>query len=253
MFAENIKIIKDTFLEFKGSGMYLALFFIAILYLYLKENDKRLKYMFIYFPLISLFITLNPIFNKIVGGVFNDEVYWRLFWILPIGITISYAIVKILNGLDTKKEKIIVSISILIIIMVSGKFIYTEENFIKVGNLYKIPDESVLVAQLIASDEGEYKKALVSENLVSHIRQIESCIMLAYSRIPQGYNENHTIVNNLRIGNVAGIAKDAYDTNSNYVVVRKDIPLNAKMEDYNFEKLNETTEYLIYKKNENNK
>ena len=36
MFEENIEIIKNTFQEFIGSGMYMLLFLIALLYIYMK-------------------------------------------------------------------------------------------------------------------------------------------------------------------------------------------------------------------------
>ena len=75
MFQENIEIIRNTFIEFKGTGMYVALFFIAMLYIYFKEEDKKKKSLFIYFPLIILFVTLNPLFNKIVGKIFTESVY----------------------------------------------------------------------------------------------------------------------------------------------------------------------------------
>ena len=165
MFQENIEIIRNTFIEFKGTGMYVALFFIAMLYIYFKEEDKKKKSLFIYFPLIILFVTLNPLFNKIVGKIFTESVYWRVYWLLPIGITIGYAIIKFVSEQKEKSQKIIVTISLLTILIVSGKCVYNKENFEKVGNLYKLPDDAVLVAQLIEDDDLANKKALVTENL----------------------------------------------------------------------------------------
>lgn len=34
MFQESIEIIKNNFLQFKGTGMYLALFYVALLYIF---------------------------------------------------------------------------------------------------------------------------------------------------------------------------------------------------------------------------
>ena len=39
MFQNSIEIIKNTFLEYKGQGMYIALFLIGMLYIFLKEKD----------------------------------------------------------------------------------------------------------------------------------------------------------------------------------------------------------------------
>ena len=41
MFSENMEVIKKTFSECKGTGMYFALFFVSIIYIFLKEKDKN--------------------------------------------------------------------------------------------------------------------------------------------------------------------------------------------------------------------
>ena len=48
MFEKNIEIIKNTFLEYKGTGMYIILFCIAIFYICLKEKNNNNKAFFIY-------------------------------------------------------------------------------------------------------------------------------------------------------------------------------------------------------------
>ena len=166
---------------------------------------------------------------------------------LPLGIVISYGFVKYVNSIQEKKEKVVVFTSLIVIIIMSGKFIYTSENFIKVGNLYKLPDESVEVAYLIGMDDEEYKKALVPETLVAHIRQIDSSINLAYKRNPYGY-VGDKFVQNLNSGNVVGVIGLASETGSNYVVFKKATVLVGKMEDYGFEKYKETQNYAIYKR-----
>jgi hypothetical protein len=148
--------------------------------------------------------------------------------------------------MQSKKERIVVFISFVVIIIMSGNFIYTKQNYTKLGNAYKLPDESVLVAQLIGVDDEEYKKAIVPESLVAHIRQIDSSIILAYSRNPEGYTGNPLLID-LNSGNVKGVVGRAAKDNCNYVVYSKATVLVGKMEDYGFEKINETQNYAIYK------
>lgn len=198
MFEENIKIIKNTFQEFIGSGMYMLLFFIALLYIYLKEDNKRNKAFFVYASIIILLITLNPIFNKLVGKIFTDSVYWRVFWLLPLGITIAYAGVKFINSEKQKYKQIVATVGLILIVVVSGKMIYNKENYFKLGNLYKLPDEDVLVTQLIGADDEEHKKAIAPESLVAHMRQVDASIDLAYRRDPQGKRKPNTYSINVR-------------------------------------------------------
>lgn len=198
MFEENIEIIKNTFLEFIGSGMYILLFFIALLYIFLKEDSKKNKAFLLYGSIIILFITLNPIFNKIVGKIFTNSVYWRVYWLLPLGVTIAYAGVKFINTEKQKYKQVIATMGVILIVIVSGKLIYNKENYFKLGNLYKLPDEDVLVTQLIGADDEENKKVIAPESLVAHMRQIDASIDLAYRRDPQGKRKSYTYSINVR-------------------------------------------------------
>lgn len=246
MFKENIEVIKNTFLEYIGSGMYIMLFFIALIYLFLKEDNKKMRSLFVYYPIITLLIVLNPLFNKIMSPIFTSSVYWRVYWVIPLGVTIAHASVKMVNQIKNKIWKIFISIAICFIIILSGELIYTKENFQKVGNWYKLPDEHVEVAQIIGADEEDYKKLIISEYHIPHIRQVDASITLAYRRDPDGYGDNQ-LVQELAKGNVEWVTNYAKENNCNYIVLKKDITLSARMEDYGFKKLDETTNLVIYK------
>lgn len=246
MFEESIEIIKNSFLQYKGNGMYLALFLLGMLYIYLREKDKKMRLLFLYFPLTVLVVTLNPIFNKVVGKIFTGSVYWRLFWILPMGITIAYCLIKFVQEQKEKMQKIVVAVSLVIILIISGETMYSEGVFPKLGNMYKLPDDAVWVAQLIGADEAEDKKALVPDTLAPYIRQIDANIKLAYRRHPEGY-QNNDLVRELAAGNVEFIATYAIENDCNYVVFNGGVVLTDKMEDYGFEKMNQTVFYVIYK------
>ena len=66
MFDENIKIILDAFSEYWGTGKCFVVFFSAMLYIYLKEENKKIKCLLVYFPITILLITLNPIFGRMI-------------------------------------------------------------------------------------------------------------------------------------------------------------------------------------------
>ena len=97
---------------------------------------------------------------------------------------------------------------------------------------------------------GDYKKAIVPENLAAYIRQITSKVDLAYRRSPDGYGDD-PLLQALNSGNVKYVATYAINTNSNYVVFFKPVVLTEPMEDYGFEKLTDTTFWSIYKYNGN--
>ncbi len=249
MFKENIEVIKDTFSQFKGTGMFVALFFVSIIYIGFREKNKKVRNFIFYYSIITLIITLNPIFNKIISPIFTDSVYWRVYWIIPLGVTIAYSAVKVINESEGKLQKVIIAISLCLIIIISGKYIYVYENYVEVGNIYKIPDENLLITQIIGLDESEYKKAIVPETMIAHIRQFDATIELAYRRIPQGIYLDNEIVQALNSGNTKEIVKQASQNDCNYVVTKKAIPLSEKMENYSFVKINETPNFEVYKLN----
>lgn len=246
MFSENMEVIKKTFSECKGTGMYFALFFVSIIYIFLKEKDKNKKIIFGYFPLIVLLVILNPIFNKIIDRFINQNVYFRMFWLLPIGFEIVYVAVDIIQGLEQKIKKIFMLIAIILIIISSGKFIYTEENYIKVHNLYKIPDQAKWVITIISEDTLENKKVMLPESLVPYIRQVNSNIELAYPRQPYGY-ESNDLLRELHNGNVQFVTEMSKEKKCNYIVFENSVELTDDITNYGYELLGQTYSYDVYK------
>lgn len=247
MFKENIEIIKNTFGEFKGSGMYIALFFIAMLYIYLKEENKKIKAFLVYFPIIVLLITLNPIFNKLAGRIFTSTVYWRVYWMLPLGVVIAYAAVKFINNENERAKKIVATIGIIITIIISGRLIYNKENYKKFGNLYKVPDEAIEVVEIIRQGDEENKKALTSEQLVAYIRQIDASIGLAYKREPTGYLDNE-FVRIMHSGISEDIVNMALENDCNYIVLDRGLVINVELHYFGFQRIAETANFIIYRK-----
>ncbi len=249
MLEKSIKIIKRAYEEFVGNGMYIALFLIAVLYIFLREKDKKKKIVLVYFPILVFIVVTNPIFTMITSGVFTSEVYARLFWMIPLGVVIAYAAVLAINEGKDKFEKIVICVSFLVIIALSGKFYFdTKGTFIELGNFYRIPDESVLVAQLIGIDEEENKKALVPAELIPYIRQIDGTIELLYGRKPDTAYWDNPLATELDNGNVEYIVKVLKNSNCQYVVYKRATVMREPIQNYGFEKINETQNYVIYKK-----
>lgn len=249
MFEECINTIKSSYEQFIGGGMYFALFLVSMLYIFMKEKDKKKRILFIYFPILVFVVITNPLFNLAASVVFTVNTYSRLFWLLPLGIVIGYAAVLVVNEGKEKFEKVIIFISLFVIIALSGKFYFdTKGTFVEFGNLYKLPDESVLVAQLIGIDEEENKKALVPGELTPYIRQIDSSIELLYGREPDTAYWNNPFATELDNGNVEYIAQVLDSKNCQYVVFKRATVMREPIQNYGFEMINETENYVIYKK-----
>lgn len=244
---ESLQIIKESLLSYIGTGFHIILYVFSIIYIFVKEKDKKKRIFLVYFQLLILFVLLNPIFNKIVGKFFNSKTYVRMFWCIPYGITISYMFVDIFYNIKNNVVKYLVLIASVIVICITGKLIYLDGNFIKVDNIYKLPEESVDVTKIISNDSEEYKKAYVPTDIVAHIRQIDANIILTYKRNPNTYANNEYVMA-MSQGDVEKMDYLAQREKSNYIVIDKSIKTNGTLEEFDYIKIGETDNYVIYKK-----
>lgn len=250
MFSENIEIIKNAFTRYSGTGSYFALFFVALIYIFIVEKDKNKRMFLLYFSCLVLFVVLNPIFNKLVNSFLNKNVYQRLFWMVPMGVVIAYVGADIIKKTENISKKTIVSILLICTIMFSGKLIYTEENYTKTNNLFKFPDETLAVIDIMSSIDLENKKAMVSTDLVEYVRQKDASIKLAYPRRPQGY-DSYDIVQYYNMGDVKNLTDLCKKKKVNIIVYDKSIVLSISPSYFGYESYAQTEKYNIYILDEN--
>ncbi len=248
MFETQFENLRITFNEVKGTGMFLALYVVAVLYLFMNEKDEKRKRLFCYSAVLIIFIVMNPLFNKLVGGVFRKTIYWRFFWCLPIGFTLGYVGTMLVKNIDKKNEKVIVGIVLAVLIILSGKLVFNDTNYKKVNNLYKHTDEDVYIAHQIAIDNEEYKRVICPMKLNNHLRQIEPSLVMAYPRVASGDYKDYPAFFGVMTGNVEFIDKYAEENDFNYVIFDKEITLTAPMENAGFHLIYETENYRVYKK-----
>ena len=243
---DAIEVLKANLHAYIDNGMYLALFLVGLVYVYLTEENKKIKYFFVFYSLISIILILNPIFYKAVSGVITFDVYWRMFWILPSGVLIAYCTTKIISNKEKKLEKIVLFITAVLIIMISGKLIYNKQNFAKINNLYKIPDEALEVCVAISEDNFEKKIVLAPSDLLPYFRQYDANINLIYGRVPSGYDDNE-LITEFNNGDMKKVIPYCLKKKCNYVVVRTDVFVYPSLECYGFKLLGQTEHYLVYK------
>ena len=136
MDVEIINIFKD----YIGTGHYFILYIISLVIIAIKGNKLAKKY-FLLIPILYAITIYNPIFTKIITRYFTgSEVFWRLFWLLPIELSIVYSFVLLLELKNSKLYKIGMLIIEILLLIVMGKFVYTKQNGFEIAeNLNKIP------------------------------------------------------------------------------------------------------------------
>jgi len=262
---ETFKNIKTLFEYFNG-GDYFAfgVFIVATVYIWITEKDKKIRDFFTWYTVIILLIIWNPFLVNILNEFINFSSLYRLYYMLPLYVTIAFAFTKFISNRSNVFYKSAAIIAVLVFILFFGETYvfmnpYKETYFF--NNLYKLPDETVKVADMIYNDDTyENKKAIVPYGMSSQIQQVHVSIDLLYTRLvsnpkdedgnpmptdsddPAGYEPIQKIAE----GDTAYIDQICKDNQINYVVLSKDLELQEPMENYNFRVLGKTDDNIVY-------
>lgn len=237
--------IITVFERCKGDGYMWILFAIAVIYLLIKEKDMDKKVLLVIYPIIALFFIFCPFFFHVLEPFLKDT-YYRIFWILPMGIIIAYAFTDLIHTFSKKYVQFPIFVASIAIIAMCGKFIYTENNFSRVYNLYKIPDEAKWVIDIISEDELKEKYALVPAEITPYVRQINSKIQLTYGRdVTNMYATG--IPAQLRAGDMKKLLPYCKQKGVTYIVTYNNVEVNEAMYKYGYHVLDQTYSYCVYK------
>ena len=252
----TINVCNEAFQRFVGSGVYVGLFFISILYIisYLKSNDKKdknIKLIFAIYCVIVLILNLNPRFTKFIITILKEDVtYWRVYWLLPVGINIAYMFTDMIFQQEKKFSRVILGILIVFMIGISGKYMYSSEQvekFAKVNNYYKVPDNVLDIIMEVSNDDEDYKKIAGPEVFMIYTRQIDGNIILAEGR---GSYYQGSLINLTNEGSLKDVCEACINKKCNYLVLRKDRELTGEyLLAYDIKKIRENEEYILYKFN----
>lgn len=174
----------EVLTDFVRNGwLFLVLYLLSVIYIAFKGSRKT-RILFIFIPILVFLTVLNPLFVTIVQKyVTTSAVYWRLFWLIPIEITIAYAVMQIIVDIKEKHFKLIAIIVAFVVIAIVGKFSYSLE-FQNHINSQKIPQYIIDETNFILNNsQGKVLVVAPPEPLHSAtMRQLSSRIILLYSR-----------------------------------------------------------------------
>jgi len=172
--------IGSLFQGYMGKGLILGWFLICIFILWKTEKDRMKRILFVYFPLIVLLLFFNPLWARFIYAFIGDEIYYRLLWLLPVGITIAYCLVEMI-GRSQGKMRIFLAGASLAGIIFSGSFIYANVHFHPAENIYHMPEAVVEICDSIEV-EGREVMAVFPLEMVQYVRQYTPLVCMPYGR-----------------------------------------------------------------------
>ena len=249
---------------FYESQFSVIVFALSILYIYLTEEDKKIKSFFVGYTLVILAIIWNPFVIHILEEFINFGAMYRLYYMIPMYPSIAYMFTKIVKKYSKNWQKIICMLVICVPILAFGRNVFKEFPLQEIDNLYKLPEETIYVADTIYNDNKykDYKSALVPYGISSQIQQIHPEINLVYTRIvtniPDANGnpspadsddpENIEMLRKINDGDTKYIIELCEISNVNYIALYDSTELSEPLEDYGYEVISSKYGIKIYRK-----
>lgn len=237
------------FQEYMGTGLIMIWFLISLLYLWLTEKRKHIRVMFLYVPLVLLFVFFTPLVAKLVSGLADGEIYYRILWLLPVTPVIACAAVDFSGKLAGYRKYVGITAA-LILFMLSGSLIYRNPYFQKAENVYHVPMSVVDICDAIEVP-GREVMAVFPGELLQYVRQYSNVVCMPYGRnivvskwIVQ--NDLYDVMEQETI-DAAELAELARKEQCAYIILPESKILVGRLQDQEYEEFGRMHGYVIYK------
>lgn len=252
--SDTFQIARDMYNLFCGNGTQVLLFWCALFVLFICKKDKYIKRLGIYSALFVVIFFLPITAYIIMKYCIGQAVYWRMLWLLPIAVVMTYAGVTLIMQVEGKKRRALALLGVISICMMSGNYVFTEANFGKAENAAKISNTVIDISDALdeyAKEDGtEGVRAIVSSPVCIYLRQYNGSIKMAFGRdaimhysSSDYYNWICDIDNMLET-----MVEEAKEDNYDYLVYEvRDENWETRLADCGYVKLSEVDGYGIYK------
>lgn len=247
-----MRIVFETFHNYRGQSLYLTLFLLAFLYLFITEKDKNIRILFLYCSAGVAAVVIFPLTAYFVMNYLMDtEIYYRQLWLMPYAVTVCYALVRMMIKTRRRIGKAAVLAAGLFAMMLTGVNVFGSGNFTRAQNAYHIPPEVIEVCDAILDDDIEYiPTAAFPQRLVEYTRQYTAEITTVYGReaIIERWNMQNELLSLIEapILEAEQLATIGRADGAECIVVDAAKVMNGRMEDYGFYLVGNTAGYDIY-------
>lgn len=247
---EIAAVFNDIWENFTGyfGGKRFFVFFVLMMVVACVYNRKSLvahrvlAYVLILLGVIFCPFTAHVIMNDMIG----EDVYWRMFWLLPVTFVVAYV-----SGVFIKKNLLFI-IPLIAALVFCGNNLYLQNRIEPPQNFYKLEEEVVALVDLINEDAGDgYKKACFPQSIYCYPRQIDASILMPYGRNAERKTELSDVQKKLfkameaESKDYERIHKLLKKNDCNYVVMSNDT-FPADMEKAGFSFVAQTENYRLY-------
>lgn len=239
------------FKQYSGQGMIVALFLMALAYLWFVEKEKEKRRLLVDFPVFLLIFFFCPIVVFVMEKLGEEEVYWRMLWSIPMLTVIGYTAVLLVRKFEGAKRYLAIA-GVLLLIMVSGNYLYNNPGFLKAENPEHIPEKVIELCDAMIVEGREVRAAFPSEYLM-YVTQYTPLVHMPYGREmflkvdgAGTWNDLHTIMEYDDEIDVGKLSEQLRKQECHYVVLRKDKVLIGDLEEEGWIEYYKTDGYVVY-------
>lgn len=239
------------FKQYSGQGMIVALFLMALAYLWFVEKEKEKRRLLVDFPIFLLIFFFCPIVVWVMEKLGEDEVYWRMLWSIPMLAVIGYTAILLVRKLEGTKRYLAIA-GVLVLIMVSGNYLYNNPGFLKAENAEHIPEKVIELCDEMIVDGREVRAAFPSEYLM-YVTQYTPLVHMPYGREmflkvdgTGTWNDLYTIMEYDDEIDVGKLSEQLRKQGCHYVVLRDDKVLIGDLEEEGWIEYYKTEGYVVY-------
>lgn len=246
----------NAYRTFFGDGIYLAMGIGAVTYLAVKEKGDKKKRFFLGFLLLFGIIYICPFTaHVIMTYCIGKNVYWRMFWIVPVTVMIAYMLASMIGRLGRKRQQLLAVVGVCLALMQGGSVLY-HENFSERQNGYKLYMEVPIICDMIEEDAKKCgiteKGVIVANDLMAQIRQYDADIRMPYGRNAlrnEGMSKRASLIFSMMSSaslDVNTLAVNAASGKYQYFVFYKEA-YRAELEEAGYELIGDAGNYDVYR------
>lgn len=226
----------------------------SAVYLTVCEKDIRKKIILGILPIVVLAGFLLPITKIVYVAAFDDgsDTYYRILWLMPMYMVIGYAACKLIFSFGSKVKQRVALAVCLVIVAMTGSFVYLNQYMSAAENLYHIPQDVIDVCDVITpADSTQRIRAVFPSELVHFVRQYDTNILMPYGREMIAtqwdyYNAVYDAYEKPEVINAQVLLEATRQAKCLYIVVRTDRKVDVNLVTMGLKLVDTVGDYLIY-------
>ena len=245
---EVMSIALEDLILYNNHSFLIPVFLIALVVLWCVERDRRIRVVLLYLSIALIGVFFCPLYAWI-GQKIDKDIYYRVFWTLPIGLLFCYAGVRLLIQMKRTISRILFGVLIVVAMVINGKFLYGNTIYNKSTNAYHIPEIVLYVAEAVKMEN--YKPiAVFPAELLPFLRQYTGDIYTPYGRnmMETQWNFSHPLYDAMEaeVYDAEEVALQARAAGCCFVVLSSAKEMLGSLEDQNYILVDSVAVYDVY-------